>query len=203
VGCEADLAVNDRCCRRCAERLFTDHATPVCGACLRRPPRFDACIAPYRYTYPLDRMIRALKYGGAIAYGRVLGDLFARRASPLVERPDLVLPVPLGRKRFIRRGYNQAIELAHRCSEHFDIPLRTDLLVRTRDTVEQAGLDRKARRRNLRGAFALAAPLPAARIAIVDDVVTTGSTASEIACVLKRGGATRVEVWAVARADRG
>ncbi len=198
--CEAELPGNERCCLRCAETLASEHATSLCGACVRRPPRFDACVAPFRYAYPLDYMIRAFKYGREVAYGRVLGDLFARRLQRDV--PELLLPVPLGRKRFAKRGYNQAIELARRLSRRFDIPLRTDLLVRTRDTAEQAGLDRKARRKNLRGAFELAAPLLARRVAIVDDVVTTGSTANEIARVLKRAGAARVEVWVIARAMR-
>lgn len=167
-------------------------------------PRFDACFAPYRYAYPLDFLIRALKYGGGIAHGRVLAELFASRLreAECDELPAALLPVPLGTARFIERGYNQAIELATHISRQLAIPLRTDLLIRTRETREQAGLDRKARRKNLRAAFALRQPLPVKHVAIVDDVVTTGSTANEIARVLKRAGASRVEVWAIARAGR-
>jgi ComF family protein len=173
----------------------------MCGACLRKRPSFDRCIAPYRYAYPLDHMIRALKYGNAIAYGRVLGDLFARCefAAPL---PEVILPVPLGRARFVARGYNQALELASRVARQLDIELRADVLVRTRETLEQAGLDRRARRKNLRNAFSVAKPLEAAHVAVFDDVVTTGSTANELARVLKRAGVARVEVWAIARAAR-
>jgi ComF family protein len=110
--------------------------------------------------------------------------------------------VPLSASRFRRRGYNQAIELARHLRKHLGVAMCTDLVTRIRDTPEQAGLNRKQRRRNLRGAFAVSRRIPGAHVAIVDDVVTTGSTANELAKVLKRAGATRVDVWAVARAGR-
>lgn len=203
-GCEQDLQVNDRCCSVCAEPLAGASDDAICGACIQRPPRFDVCCAPYRYSYPMDHMIRALKYGGGVAQARVLGDLFASRLCAVgrSDLPALLLPVPLGAARFIERGYNQAIELAAHISKRLRIPLRADVLVRTRETREQAGLDRKARRKNLLQAFALRSPLMATHVAIVDDVVTTGSTANEIARMLKRSGAERVEIWAIARAGR-
>jgi ComF family protein len=146
-------------------------------------------------------MIRALKYGNAIAYGRVLGSLFARRefSTPL---PEVILPVPLGHARFVSRGYNQALELAAPVARQLGIDVRADVLVRTRETREQAGLERRERRKNLRNAFAIAKPLGASHVAVFDDVVTTGSTANEIARVLRRAGANRVEIWAIARAAR-
>jgi ComF family protein len=203
-GCEHDLPRNEDCCCVCAEPLPIERDDVTCGACLRRMPRFDACFAPYRYAYPLDHMIRVLKFAGGVAHARVLADLFAARHAEAEDAalPQLLLPVPLGRTRFIQRGYNQSIELATHISRRLAIPLRTDLLVRTRETREQAGLDRNARRKNLRQAFALRQPLPATHVAIVDDVVTTASTANEIARVLKRSGAARVDVWAIARAGR-
>lgn len=202
AGCEADLPLNANCCSVCAVPLASGDA--VCGACLEKRPRFDACFAPYRYAYPLDHMVRRLKYAGAVAHGRVLGDLFAEQLEQRdrQDRPELLLPVPLGPARFRRRGYNQAVVLAEQIARRTGIQLQTDALVRTRDTLEQAGLDRRARRKNMRGAFALLRPLHAAHVAIVDDVVTTGSTANELTRVLKRAGVERVEVWAIARAAR-
>lgn len=114
--------------------------------------------------------------------------------------PGLLLPVPLARRRFRERGYNQAIVLAEHIHATARIALRTDVLVRTRETQVQAGLDQQARRRNIHDAFEIASALPATHVAILDDVVTTGSTANEIARVLKQAGANRVEVWAIARA---
>jgi ComF family protein len=152
----------------------------------------------------MDHMIRRLKYGGAIAMGRVLGELFARRraVASIESQPQLLIPVPLAYQRFCERGYNQAIVLAQHMVSSVAIPIRPDLLVRVRDTQEQAGLDQRARRQNIKRAFEVTGPLPASHVAIVDDVVTTGSTVNEIARVLKRAGAKRVEVWAIARAAR-
>jgi ComF family protein len=110
--------------------------------------------------------------------------------------------VPLAEHRFRDRGFNQAGELAKQLASKLSLPLRADALIRQRVTREQAGLDRIDRRKNVRNAFMLSTLLHAKHIAIVDDVVTTGSTVNEVARVLKRAGAKIVEVWAVARASR-
>jgi ComF family protein len=204
AGCEGDLPSNIRCCELCAEPLHTDHAdTRLCGACLQRRPRFDASVIPFRYSYPMDHMIRRLKYGGAIALGRVLGELFAQRLSSRSDDawPQVLIPVPLAQQRFRERGFNQAIVLAEHIHHAIKLPLRTDLLVRTRETLEQAGLDQRARRKNIRRAFEIIGQAPK-HVAIIDDVVTTGSTANEVARVLKRAGAKHVEIWAIARAEK-
>ena len=201
-GCEADLSINTRACSVCAEPLLSaGDSSIVCGGCLRHPPRFDASVIPYRYRYPLDHLVRRLKYGGAVSVGRVLGTLFTMRFMPDAELPSCLIPVPLAYRRFCERGYNQALILAEHIHAGLRIPLRTDVLVRTRDTPEQAGLDRRARRKNLRRAFEVMSR-PPAHVAIVDDVVTTGSTVNEIARTLKRAGAKRVDVWAIARAGK-
>lgn len=203
-ACAADLPANDAACSVCAEPLAAQGVDLLCGSCLKRAPRFDVACCAFRYAYPVDYLIRRLKYQGAIAQSRVLGELLAfhlrkARSEPL---PELLIPVPLAQKRFQARGYNQAVELGRHLERRLCIPMRSDLVERTRETAEQAGLGQKERRRNIRGAFALTAPLRAKHVAIVDDVITTGSTANELARVLKRAGARRIEVWAVARAGR-
>lgn len=199
--CEQELPSNDLHCGICSTPLHTS-ARSICGVCLQRRPRFDTSCIPFRFAYPIDHMVRRLKYGGVVAMGRVLGELFARRMTRSQPLPDLLLPVPLAHRRFRERGYNQAIVLAEHIYSSSRISLRTDVLVRTRETQVQAGLDQRARRRNIHDAFEVAAPLPATHVAILDDVVTTGSTVNEIARVLKRAGAERVDVWAIARAGR-
>lgn len=206
AACEADLPVNAPACGVCAQLLAGGSGAEsakswVCGACLRRPPPFDASHCPFRYAYPLDHLVQGLKYHGAVAQGRVLGELLAHRiqASRSATLPQLIVPVPLGRRRFRDRGYNQAIELARYVGKHLEIPIRTDLVVRTRETHEQAALNKPDRSKNIRGAFAAIGKVPALHVAIVDDVITTGSTVNELAKVLKRAGAVTVEVWAVAR----
>jgi ComF family protein len=116
--------------------------------------------------------------------------------------PELLVPVPLAPRRFRERGYNQAIELGRYVEKRLRIALRADLVMRVRETREQAALDKRERRKTIRGAFEVVRALPATHIAIVDDVMTTGSTVNELARVLKKAGARRVEVWAVARAGR-
>ena len=114
--------------------------------------------------------------------------------------PDCILPVPLHRKRLRQRGYNQSIELARPVAKAFDIPLDLESVVRIRNTHTQTGLDQKQRRKNMRSAFLAVKPLTGLHIAIVDDVVTTTSTVNELARIVKKAGATRVDVWSIARA---
>lgn len=201
VGCEGDFVVNDNVCEHCAVPLPRELSQPaLCGACLKDPPVFDACVAPYRYAFPVDRMIQRLKYRGDLAYGRILGHLLARHLSRRDTRPELVIPVPLAPRRYRERGYNQARELALPVCDSLGLSLRSDLIARVLETREQAGLDRVERGKNIIDAFTLIAPLRARHVAIVDDVVTTGSTTNEIARVLRHAGADWIEVWAVARA---
>lgn len=203
AGCEDDLPLNDNVCEHCAESLPRELSTPaLCGACLKQPPIFDACVAPFLYGFPVDRMIQGLKYRGDLVYGRILGNLLARHLARRQTRPELVIPVPLASMRYRERGFNQARELALPVCKALSLTLRSDLVTRHRETREQAGLDRNERLKNTQRAFALTAPLTARHVAIIDDVVTTGSTVNEISKVLRAAGAEWIEVWAVARARR-
>lgn len=131
---------------------------------------------------------------------RLLGDCLARA---LVEqgaaRPELILPVPLHVSRLRERGYNQALEIARPLAQALNRPIAMRTCERVRATSPQAGLHANARRRNVRGAFQVKRPLRVRHVAIVDDVVTTGQTATELARALRRAGAVRVDLWAVAR----
>jgi ComF family protein len=200
--CAAHLSRNEPACGVCAEPLPGANGPRVCGACLRAPPPFDSSFVPYRYAYPLDHLVQGLKFRNELPCGRVLGQLFAgcllARGAPL---PQAIVPVPLALRRFRQRGYNQAIELAVSIRRVTGVALQTNVATRQRETAQQAGLDRKARRRNVTGAFAVVAPLQARHIAILDDVVTTGSTVRELAGVLRQAGAQRIEVWAIARTE--
>jgi ComF family protein len=117
--------------------------------------------------------------------------------------PEALLPVPLYVARLRQRGFNQSVELSRPLAASLQLPLLLHEVQRVCDTGSQTGLSRTARRRNIRGAFRLAAPLRFDHVAIVDDVVTTTSTVNELAGVLKRAGARRVDVWSVARAGKG
>ena len=140
------------------------------------------------------------KFGGDLAAGRVLATLWQHEPQPLA-LPEAVVVVPLHTGRLRQRGYNQALELAKPLARAFDVALHVDVLRRVRPTQAQTELDARARRRNVRGAFALASDvtLPA-HVAVLDDVMTTGATLAECARVLKRAGVQTVDVWALARA---
>jgi ComF family protein len=200
-GCRLDLPSNQNACIRCAVPLGGSSLSRVCGACLRKPPRVAATHTGFRYEFPVNHLLRSLKYGGGLENSRVLGKLLAEHLLNIRrdDMPECVLPVPLGEARFRERGFNQATEIAHVVAHRMQLPLRTDVISRIRDTPVQAGLDRIARRKNLRNAFAVQQPFAFKHVAILDDVVTTGSTADELARVLLRAGANRVELWAVAR----
>lgn len=200
--CRTSLPVNNCSCGRCAAPLSgVAFSNLLCGACREHPPGFERCIAPFRYEFPLDTLLRGLKFGGKIAFGRMLGLLLADHllASPFA-LPELLVPVPLHSSRLKERGYNQALEISRPLSRGMGIPVCAGVCGRARATREQTHLGAKDRRLNLRGAFEVFRRPPTKHIAIVDDVVTTGSTASELASTLKRAGVETVQVWAVARA---
>jgi ComF family protein len=172
-----------------------------CADCAVRPPPYDALWAVFSYGPPVDALVRELKFHNALPHARVLGMLIAAHRGPAGDLPDAVVPVPLSRARFAERGFNQAAEIARHAARHLGLPLRANLLRRPRDTRAQSGLGALDRRANLQGAFAVTAS-PPARVALVDDVLTTGSTATEATRALKAAGAARVEVWVAARALR-
>ncbi|PKM44627.1 MAG: amidophosphoribosyltransferase [Gammaproteobacteria bacterium HGW-Gammaproteobacteria-1] len=199
-GCLRSLPWNTACCVRCAAPL---PAAGLCGQCLKRPPSFDAALTPLLYRPPLDWLLQGYKFNRRLPPGRVLAELLRRHLLRHVDTlPDLILPVPLHPARLRERGYNQALELARPLARALDIPLAAGLARRIRATATQSLLPAEERRRNVRGAFELAGPLRARHVAIVDDVIATGSTVGELARLLRRAGAERVEVWAVARAGR-
>jgi ComF family protein len=200
-GCESDFPDNHPACIRCAMPVHA--AGETCGHCRRRRRVFDAAFVPYRYEFPLVELVHRLKYGGQIAIGRILGTLLARRLAER-GRPDVdaIVPVPLHAAREAKRGYNQAREIAMFAAELLGVPMEDRIACRPRATLEQSTLPAAARRRNLRGAFEVRAPSVPLRVAIVDDVLTTGATAEALALALRRAGCRRIEVWAIARAAR-
>lgn len=207
--CAAPSA-NDFLCAACAASLprLTPARCPVCaqptpgatvcGACIKRAPHFDATHAVFEYHYPVDRLIHSLKYAHRLASADFLG---AALASALpANPPDLLLPVPLSRKRLVERGFNQVVELARPLARRLDRPLQTALVERQIDTPPQAGLPWKQRARNVRHAFECRRNLSGHSVLVIDDVMTTGTTLDELAGTLKACGAARVENLVLARA---
>ncbi|MCK9284924.1 MAG: ComF family protein [Rhodocyclaceae bacterium] len=186
--------LDDPQCPRCALPVPSGS---VCGQCLAQPPHYDATVARWRYGFPLDRLVHALKYAHRLA----VADFFARALQELSPpAADLLIPLPLSPQRLAERGFNQAVELARPLARRWDIPLSLDGCLRVADTVAQATLPWKKRRRNVRHAFECRIDLSGKRIAVIDDVMTTGATLDEFARTLKNHGAAHVANWVCARA---
>lgn len=192
-GCIAELPALAESCPRCA---LPSPAAAVCGSCLNRPPHFDATLALWRYEFPCDRLVQALKYRAQLA----LAGFFARSlvSLPLPE-VDVVLPMPLHPKRLAGRGFNQALEIARGLARNLGRPIEPRGVLRVKDTPPQAELPYEERAKNVRGAFLCKLDLSGASVAVLDDVMTTGATLNELARTLKRAGATRVENFVIAR----
>jgi ComF family protein len=167
-----------------------------CGPCLADPPAYDGTVAVYAYAFPVDAMIAAYKYRGDLSLAPALATRLARAVKPTV---DVIVPMPLSAARLRHRGFNQAQELARLVGRARSIPVHAGACRRVVDTVPQVTLPWKERARNVRRAFVCDIDLAHLRVAIVDDVMTTGATLHELAVSLKRAGAAAVEAWVVAR----
>ncbi len=172
----------------------------LCSGCAARASPLEACLAAAAYAGEVEAWVRRFKYpapglAGLDPSPRAVLEQLAVEASRLDPEPtpQAVAPIPLHPHRLRRRGFNPALLLARALARRSGCALETGLLERVRDTPSQTGLDRRARQRNVRGAFRVARPdrVPE-RLWLVDDVVTTGSTLSEAARALRRCGARRV-----------
>lgn len=199
-GCEAELPTLTGQCARCGLEL--DRDVGVCGRCAMAMPAFTATWPGFSYRGAIERLVRRFKFHGDLAAGRVLAELLARRLAALAApRPDLLVPVPLHPARLLQRGYNQSALLGRDVAARLSNLPWHDALARVRRTKNQAELPAERRSRNVRDAFAVTRlPGRPGFVALIDDVMTTGSTLNECARVLRAAGVERVDVWVAARA---
>jgi ComF family protein len=182
---------------RCPQCALPTHDGATCGACLGDPPRFDAVSAVFAYAWPLAPLIHHYKYAGNLALAAFFGRGLASTVT--ADSVDLLIPMPLSQARLRERGFNQALELARVVSRITGIRLAADACRRVRDSAPQASLPWRERRKNIRGAFVCDADLTGQRVAVIDDVMTTGSTLDELARNLRQAGAAEIQGWMVAR----
>lgn len=170
-----------------------------CSLCQHKAFKFDRTEAPLEYRFPINSLLPGIKYQGRI---QALGWLAELLSHHLLDRcdiwPDLLLPVPMHPIDEALRGFNQADLLAELLSKKLQLRYDSRQLRKTQRRAKQMTLSASARRKNLQGAFSIRGKLPQ-RVALIDDVMTTGATADEIAGLLKNQGASHVQVWVVAR----
>tara|TARA_R110002110_G_scaffold205066_7_gene417241 strand:- start:394935 stop:395660 length:726 start_codon:yes stop_codon:yes gene_type:complete len=206
-GCAGDLVPNTDSCLQCAiplAGLFPSTATGMerrCGRCLSHPPAFSRARVPWLYDDQIAFLIQRWKFGGQRQLTGLLARLWLQRCHKTSD-VDVLVPVPLHWRRIMRRGFNQSElvcrELQRLSPELHDTPVAR-MVRRSRATAAQSGMDARQRAGNLRNAFTVKEPCDNLRIAVVDDVLTTGATAQAMAQALRAAGASDVEIWCLAR----
>jgi ComF family protein len=221
--CEYSLPTVNYACHHCALPIYsapsnefnpnlkdTISTTTICGQCQQSPPPFQFTIACWQYLTPLAQLISQYKHNHQLSYGMNLATL----AGPLIRQqylqhaetrtmPEALIATPLHWRRYWQRGFNQSQLLASSLSLQLDIPL-INPLKRHQATTMQQSLNAKQRQHNLRNAFIVTKPdmIKGRRIALIDDVMTTGATATEAANTLINAGASEVHIWVLARTPR-
>lgn len=185
-------------CPRCAQPTPSGE---ICGHCLKKPPLFTRTIAAYRYQYPVDRLIQAIKYHEQLSLAQILSMKLLQRIDKTC-LPDCIIAMPLHPDKLKHRGFNQAQLIAAPIARALGIPLLSTACQRQRDTPSQTSLPWKARCKNMRGAFGCNADFSAKHIALVDDVMTTGASLNALASAAKKQGAREISAWVVARTTK-
>ena len=204
IACEQSLPLLGLHCDICANPLYQPS---ICGHCQNKRPVFNTVQTPLLYRYPVDLLLQRFKFGGQLAAGKVLSQLLARHIQELLDKgkcsmPDLLIPVPLHWKKRFFRGFNQSEMITRELSRQLKVNYCRGAVKRVINTPSQHHLSRKDRQRIPRNTFApgrASKVLQGARIALVDDVLTTGSTAQSLSHCLIAEGAKSVEIWVLAR----
>lgn len=185
--------LNTNHCPQCG--LASDGS--LCGVCINSKPHFDATHAVFSYEFPVNVMMQRYKYGNMLSLSTLFGQLLNDKIKQ--ETIDLIIPMPMHPQRLKLRGFNQALEIARFLNTNSRNKLDYKSVIRQTLTPPQASLPLKERIKNIKGAFNVNVDLTGKKIAIVDDVMTTGASLNELAKTLKKAGAAHVECWIVAR----
>lgn len=216
--CAQTLSGNRSLCPACELKLpYLLNPCPGCGLpgkqsealclkCLKKPPPWQQMLAPLVYSGAVREALMAFKFQHDLSQGRWLAQVLAQAIQHQTHEQqapnqiDAIIPIPLYRSRLFERGFNQSLELAQHLSRELHIPVQAKALERQRDTPHQTGLSLVERQRNLRLAFGAATNLKGQNIALLDDIITSGTTLTAASHCLLKAGAQSVTVWAVARA---
>ena len=197
--CQSKLKHNANACYQCALPLAV--TGQYCGQCQQQPPAYDRTLAPFLYQDLIRDLIIGLKFNEKLLYASMMSSFFINNVH-IDKMPDYLVPVPLHPNRIQERGYNQALLIARYLAKHYPLKLDFTHCRRVLDTQRQSDLDYQKRRGNVKGCFVADRVFTSRHIAIVDDVMTTGFTANELAIQLKKAGARQIDLWVIARAKR-
>lgn len=204
--CDENLPRLTTFCQQCADRIHTcPEQAFICGKCLKDSPFYDYTVPLFEYTEPIDTLIHRLKFGKKLLYARLLGELMANALSERYQDvllPECIVPVPLHSKRLRDRGFNQSLELGRAISHRLKIPMEPFLCKRVKNTVQQSSIPIDQRKQNVEQSFVYQGRRFYERVAILDDVVTTGFTVNALSQALKANGVIEVTVWCCARVCR-
>ncbi len=198
--CQHDLPILPNHCPQCAR--FVSIAKP-CGECLTSPPAFDRTFTLFPYEFPIIQLIIQLKFQHQFSHAKALGELLTQAIQTNwyanQRLPDVIIPIPLHAKRLRERGFNQALEIAKPIAKTLAIPIDKTGVKRIKPTLAQSTLPAAERKQNMANAFILTRDYSGLSVAVVDDVITTGSTIRECCRMLKQAGAKHIDVWCCAR----
>ncbi|MES9969432.1 MAG: ComF family protein [Candidatus Thiodiazotropha sp.] len=199
-ACHDSLPFNHHACPCCALPLPSDVSSrQLCGRCTKGQPPYTNTITAFTYEPPVNRLIGMFKFQQKLHLAHPLAGLLTERLDEQHERPEVLIPVPLHPLRLRQRGFNQSMEITRILAKHYCLPYDWRLCRRIKETKAQSELSRQERRSNLANAFEVCAEVKDSHLALVDDVITTGATVTELSRVLKKAGARRIDVWAIAR----
>lgn len=187
-------------CSVCAIPLPGATDAMLCGECLYSQPHYARAFIPYIYEHGIRTMVSQLKFNSRLIHARLLAELFYTAArQQRLEPAEVLIPMPLHGRRQSQRGYNQSQLLAKAIGKHWGLPVASQYCRRTKHIPPQSGLTRKQRVKNIKGVFEIIHEVPYRHIAIIDDVMTTGSSVNELAKMFKQAGVQQVDVWCMAR----
>ena len=203
-ACESDLPWLGDACQQCALPLATNKSNHLrCPDCLSKPPPFEHVYALFHYQHPISHFITQLKFHKQLLYAKIFGLLLAERLMNIYKnqtsQPQLLIPMPLHKKRLRARGFNQSLEISRAIKKKLGLAIDTQVCQRIKATQAQSLLvDQQQRAANVKNAFQ-ATPLKEKHILIIDDVMTTGHTLKELSRELRKNGAVRIDVACCAR----
>lgn len=195
-NCETDIIRQTQRCTQCAKPC---EYSEFCGNCVNSPPVYTRTTVLFNYDYPAKKLIHEFKFKKRAELSVFFADRLSNKIKNQKALPEILIPVPLHRKRQLVRGYNQSMELAKHLSSRLNIPLNSKLCERIVNTDPQSKLSKKSRKKNVKNAFSLSNNKVSKHIAIIDDVITTGATINEIATTFKKAGCEQIDVWAIAK----